>query len=162
MKNLQRILLCICAVCAFSISFADNAALPTTPGTYVARSFETGTVPIVAAPTVVQTTVPTTFTTGGIINPTIYYNMKIKAYGLVNLTKIDTFKRLALDLSMLYGAESAFKSVNLSDFTGVAGVSLTHTFVLDTNLKALIGAAITWDSGQQPSGGVVGGVSLSF
>ena len=43
----------------------------------------------------------------------------------------------------------------------IGGGEATHVGV-DTNLKALIGVAITWDSGQQLSGGVVGGVTISF
>ena len=86
--------------------------------------------------------------------PTLYYDAKSKEPGAVVLTRIDSFKRLGLDLSLLAGATT--KSTSLADTTGVAGLALTGTWTLPKTVYFVQGgAAITWKSGDQVSGGLI-------
>ena len=88
------------------------------------------------------------------INTPVYYNAPAKEVGVVLLTKIDSFKRVGLDLDALIGLASS--SSKFSDFAGVAGIALTGQWTYPKTpyfLKA--GVTVTWDSGHHTGSGPV-------
>lgn len=85
--------------------------------------------------------------------PAIYYDARLKVPGAVLISKLDTLKKLSIDVQMIYGAESS--DTHYRSTVGLLGLGLTHTFALIPHVTGTFGVAVTVTSGQQPSGGAV-------
>ena len=97
------------------------------------------------------------------VSPSIYYDARNKVPGVVLVTKVDTFKRLSLDLDILAGAQSV--DTHYRSTVGLAGVELSHTWSLKRillQLSGTLGVAATITNGSQPGAGVVAQVSWAL
>jgi hypothetical protein len=91
--------------------------------------------------------------------PILYGDFKAKRVGAAVDYRIDSFKRLGLDLGVLIGGAS--KSEQVSDFTGVFGLDLSARWSLPKSPFYFRGGVVgSWSAGEQFSGGVF--VSFGF
>jgi len=92
--------------------------------------------------------------------PAIYYDARLKVPGAVLISRLDTLKKLSLDVQAIYGAESS--DTHYRSTVGLLGLGLTHTFPLLSHVTGTFGVAVTVTSGQQPSGGAIACLGWKF
>jgi hypothetical protein len=181
MKTLQRILLCVCALCALSFSFATDNATTQSP-VYVAKS--TGTVPVIempqtqaSDPTLKQAIASAAAQTlvdqiNQFVNILVSYEPanlganKSGSIGVLARIQVAKISKLGCDIDALTGMAAPTNKLSLggksfSDFSGQAGIGISWSWTKPrTPYYARVGFGVLETAGSEPQGTVYGLIGI--
>jgi hypothetical protein len=177
MKNLQRILLTTCALCALvSSSFADNTVQPVTPGTYIARStptvLQTPTQPTLSQSIVAAASQTLVDQINQFANVLVSYepaplgSNKSGSLGVLARIQVAKISKLGCDIDALTGMAAPTNKLSLggksfSDFSGQAGIGISWSWTKpSTPYYARIGFGVLETAGSQPQGTMYGLIGI--